>query len=340
MATTNTLDAQKLLENSKAAILAAIEIHNKPIFSYRYEVCVLLKAYINNYLSHVNLFEKDGTTKPFKECLSCIGSSLGNDFKIIKSSIEALYEYRNGIAHFYPQTLTPILYSILRPNIIFYADFAKKFFQVDLSKEVNLALLPISFQKPFSPVDFLTNKSTIENESQEVKNFIESLINSVKSLHEDGIEDSILVEYRMHLSNETRIKNADIIAGISNRPEIDNSLTVVQSLSNFTPSNAPDAKFVHLAEQDMRKYYPHSYAKVQSTSRAIFVDFRAGPTFNQIIRTAKGNNKLHYVKILDPGNPKSARKDWYSWAIYTELAKHYQVLNGIDLEKLHEDNRF
>ena len=29
---------ESLLENSKSAIIAGIEIHNKPIFSYRYEI--------------------------------------------------------------------------------------------------------------------------------------------------------------------------------------------------------------------------------------------------------------------------------------------------------------
>lgn len=33
---------ESLIENSKSAIIAAIEIHNKPIFSYRYEVCSIL----------------------------------------------------------------------------------------------------------------------------------------------------------------------------------------------------------------------------------------------------------------------------------------------------------
>ena len=162
----NTLDISELLGNSKAAIIAAIEIHNKPIFTYRYEVCILLtinawelllKAYISKYLPQVNLFDKEGKTKPFTECLACVVSNLGNDFKISKESIEILYEYRNSIAHFFPKDLELILYSILRPNIVLYNDFMQHAFGFDLSQEVNLVLLPISFQKPFSPIDFLTN---------------------------------------------------------------------------------------------------------------------------------------------------------------------------------------
>ncbi len=219
--TTKTSTTSNLLENSKSAMLAAIEIHNKPVFHYRYEICVLLvinawelllKAYINHYLPQVNLFEKDGKSKPFSDCLSCVASNLGNDFKQSKESIETLYEYRNSIAHFYPDGLEIILYSVLRPNVIFYSNFVKHSFQIDLSSDVNIILLPISFQKPSSPIDFLTNTSVIKDEHPEIKRFIECIIESSKRLYEDGIEDSIIFDYRMHLKNENRIKNADIIA--------------------------------------------------------------------------------------------------------------------------------
>jgi hypothetical protein len=99
--------AKSLLHNSKAAILSAIEVHNKPLFSYRYEVCVLLvinawelllKAYIYKHLKKVKLFRKDSTTKPFDECLECVAANLGNKFAPIHESIKLLYGYRNNMA--------------------------------------------------------------------------------------------------------------------------------------------------------------------------------------------------------------------------------------------------
>ena len=274
-------------------MIAAIEIHNKPVFQYRYEVCVLLvinawelslKAYINKHLPQVNLLDKDGKSKPFTECLSCVASNSGSEFKTIRESIEILYDYRNSIAHFYPKGLELILYSVLRPNIIFYNDFLMHSFQIDLSRDANLVLLPVSFQKPFSPVDFLTNKSAIAQESPVIKRFIESLVSSARRLDAEGIEDSIIVDYRMHLINENRIKNADIIAGISNRPEVDGTLLVTTVLSEFIPSNNPNAKVVYLTEENMRKYYPHDYRKVVSISRIIFTNFRKNGYFDRIMK--------------------------------------------------------
>ena len=60
-----------LLKNSIAAYFAAIEIHNKPNFSYRYETTTIilmnawelvLKVFVKKYIKSKNIFTKDGHT--------------------------------------------------------------------------------------------------------------------------------------------------------------------------------------------------------------------------------------------------------------------------------------
>src|SRR4051812_30188920 len=94
---------ESLIENSKSAIIASIEIHNKPIFSYRYEVTtilvinaweLLLKAYIVENHKEVKLINKDGLSKPFEECLAFVSSQLGKDFRAIEENLQKIYEYR------------------------------------------------------------------------------------------------------------------------------------------------------------------------------------------------------------------------------------------------------
>jgi hypothetical protein len=91
-----------LLANAKSAMFAAIEIHNKPIFSYRYEICTILvinawelslKAYIARTMKSVRLVNKDGTSKPFLECVACVASKLGKPFSATRANLEILYEY-------------------------------------------------------------------------------------------------------------------------------------------------------------------------------------------------------------------------------------------------------
>ena len=93
--------------------------------------------------------------------------------------------------------------------------FLQKHFNIDLAEETNLMILPIGF-KPFAtPVDFLTKKSELKESSKAVQEFIKSIINSTEKLNSEGIEESILTGYNVAVINESRVKNADIIAGIT-----------------------------------------------------------------------------------------------------------------------------
>jgi hypothetical protein len=88
-----------LLGNAKSAMFAAVEVHNKPTFPYRYEVCTLLainawelalKAYIAKEVKSVKLIKKDGTGKPFLECVACVSSEIGKSFEPTRYNLEIL----------------------------------------------------------------------------------------------------------------------------------------------------------------------------------------------------------------------------------------------------------
>ena len=128
--------AKSLLKNSESALLAAIEIHNKPIFVYRYEICIVLivnawelalKAYIYKFFKKkVRLVFKDGTTKPFLECLKCVKSNLEKEFYLTSESIESIYDYRNNVIHFYGQKMDSVAFSLLQKNVLLLSNFLKK----------------------------------------------------------------------------------------------------------------------------------------------------------------------------------------------------------------------
>jgi hypothetical protein len=183
--------AQSLAANAKSAMFAAVEIHNKPIFQYRYEVCTLLvvnawelalKAYIAQDLESVRLIKKDGTTKPFPECVACVSSKLGKAFEATRQSLEILYEYRNKVAHFYEDDIGIVVLGLLKSSVLFFSDFLEERFGLKLYEEANLILLPIGFKKPMSPIDFLSNQSAAKECSDEVKAFLESIRRSAESL--------------------------------------------------------------------------------------------------------------------------------------------------------------
>ena len=243
--------ALSLLKNSKAAMFSAIELHNKPIFTYRYEVTVLLvinswelllKAYIYKYLKKVKLFDKEGHSKPFTECLRCVVSNLDKSHKVIQENLEVLYEYRNEIAHFHLEECNVLIYSLLKKSLILYKDFLLNHFNNDITKESDLILLPIGFKKLFSPLDFLSNESALANSSKFVKKFVSSIIESTAKLESEEIEESILIDFSINLTNEKRIKNADIIAGINNERNGKVNIIIENIIKN--PEVSPNAKTV------------------------------------------------------------------------------------------------
>lgn len=330
--------SDQLIKNSKAAIFAAVEIHNKPLFFYRYEVCtilvinaweLLLKAYIYKKLPHVNIFLKDRTTKPFKECLACVASNSGKEFQVIKESLERLYDYRNNITHFYLEKIDVIIFSLLKSNVNFFVNFLRKNFKFDLSEENCLVLLPIGFKKPYSPIDFLSNKSAISNASSEVKDFIESILDSSKRLEALEIGDSILVDYKINLANEKRIKNADLIAGISSEPVTENKIEINNLIENVKISDNPNAKEIRINEESLyNNIYTENYKTVITTCKNLFSDFVQNKKFHKLMKIIKEDPNLHKFRYLDPSNPKSSKKSWYSKAIYEELTKNFTLRNN------------
>ena len=237
-----------LLGNAKSAMFAAVEVHNKPIFKYRYEVCTLLvinawelvlKAYINNHLKSVTLIRKDGTTKPFLECIACVSSAMGKSFEPSRHNLEILYEYRNRVAHFYPDDLEIVVLGLLKASVLFFCEFIETQFDEKLYEEANLLLLPIGFTKPISPLDFISDQSAAKNCSGEVKAFLEFIRKSSESLQEQGIDESVIVNYSIAMVNESRIKNADLTAAINNAVPQGNVLAVRNVISAASLTNFP-----------------------------------------------------------------------------------------------------
>jgi hypothetical protein len=329
-----TLEAS-LVGNAKSAMFAAVEIHNKPVFPYRYEVCTLLvvnawelalKAYIAKKLESVRLVRRDGTAKPFPECLACVSSEVGKPFDAAKYNLEILYEYRNKIAHFYRENLDIVVLGLLKASVVFFTEFVEEHFGVKLNEEANLILLPIGFTKPISPLDFISNQSSARNCSEDVKGFLNSIKRSAETLLAQGVEDSIVVNYSIALVSESRIKNADLTAAINNAVPRGDVIVVHNVISGARLTDDPSAKQVRLTEETIfSTIFTETYADVLRTARATFGDFVQNERFNGIMRELKKDPGIRRRRLLDPRNPGGGHKDFYHKRIYEELARHYKV---------------
>ena len=325
----------KLIHNSKSSQLACIEIHNKPIFPFRYELCtilninsweLILKAFILKNHPEIKVIKDDGTTKPFDECLGFVSSTLGKDFSITKQNLERIYEYRCNIIHFYQDDIDILLYSLLGKNMLLYHEFLLKYFEIDIANETNLILLPIGFKKPVSPIDYLSNESQIEKSSQAVQTFVKSILKSTEMISEEGIEDSILFSFKMSLINENRVKNPDIIAAIT-KDKNAATIGVANVLSNYVlteDENAIGVKKIKIDEENLFKsIYTQTYQDVKNKCKSLFSDFKQNNSFNKKMKKLKNNPNFHKARYLNVTSSKGTAKDYYSEAVYDELAKEY-----------------
>lgn len=326
---------ESLLDNSKSAIIGCVELHNKPIFSYRYEVCtilaingweLLLKAFIAEHCPEIKLLRKDGTSKPFDECVAVVSSKIGKEFRAIEENLNKLYEFRCYIIHFYKDKIDTIIYSLLHKTILFYNNFLKKQFNIDLAEETNLMLLPIGF-KPFaSPIDFLSKQSELEKSSNAVQAFIKSIVKSTETLVAEGIEDSILTGFNIAVINENRLSNADIIAGIT-QSETESKLSISNVLGSIKITNDDTAKKIVIEEESLFKtIYTMAYDDVIIIARSLFSDFKQNAKFNRIISGLKNNPTIHRKRFLDIVNKTGTGRDFYSSEVFSELEKHYNKI--------------
>lgn len=325
---------ESLLENSKSAIIGCVELHNKPVFKFRYEICtilaingweLILKALINEKYPEIKLIRKDGTSKSFEECVSFLSSQLGKEFRAEQENLEKLYEFRCHIIHFYKDHIGTVLYSLLHKSIIFYNRFLQKHFNVDLAEETNLMLLPIGF-KPFTtPVDFLSKESDIKESSNAVQTFIKNIVESTKKLNDEGIDESILTGYNIALVNENRIKNADIIAGIT-KDESKSKLSISNMLGAISITNDESARKVNIEEETLFKtVYTIKYLDVAKQAKELYSDFKRNAKFNQIMAEIKKNPSLHRKRYLNVFQKSGIAQDFYSPEVFKELGKHYTL---------------
>jgi hypothetical protein len=245
--------------------------------------------------------------------------------------LEILYEYRNKVAHFYPDDLDVVVLGLLKCSVIFFTEFVEAYFGIKICEEANLILLPIGFTKPISPLDFIANRSAARDCSEGVRAFLQMITRSSEELQAQGVSDSVVVNYSMALVNEARIKNADLIAAINNSAPQENLLVVHNVIAGASFTTDPSARQLRLSEDTIySNIFTETYADVVANARKMFGNFSQDARFNEIMRRFKADPNVRRLRLLDPRNPSGSRKDFYHKRIYDELAKFYTPRASID----------
>ena len=317
-----------LLDASQAALFAGIEIHNKPNIAYRYPTATILiinawelalKAYVYQYIGKRRIYEKDAVhTISFSKALILVRDHINSvehnkNFMAVSENIFQLNEYRCSNIHFAEGDLDPIVFMLLSKAVLNYDAFVKKYFKKDITKEDNLIILPIGLKLPFNPVDYLKqNFHGVQND------YVNAVIQSIKDLNGAGVEDSIVVGFNLVTDKVRDIKNADIIAALSN---VEGAVPLQRAIRYTDDPNAP----VMRVEPDLP---PLTYEELRRKVKEKKASIKYGKVFNQAMKTIKANKMYCKSNYLNPKSNSGTKKDFYTLNAVDALIEEYERLEA------------
>jgi hypothetical protein len=317
---------------AEAALIAAIEIYNKPDFAYREETFsilavnaweLLLKARVlsenKNRVQSLWIYESrhkgDGTPTRRKYLKR---NRAGNPHTIsigqaivhleakpqtrlptqVRGNLEALTEIRDNAVHFLNARFE-LAKSVLEIGTACVRNFvalAKEWFDQDLSK-YSLYLMPIGFLS--SPG---ATAIAVGGEEGKLVTYLRNLMAAQNS----ATTTTSSTAYHIGLDLNISFKRS-----------------ATDAVSTFAITNDPSAPHVYLTEEDIRQKYPWDSRELRRRLRARYSDFKENEDFHQIRRPLVANARYARDRYLDPGNPKSGKKTFLSPNILNEFDKHY-----------------
>lgn len=308
---------RKLLDNSRQAMMAAIEIYNKPKFSYREEVFVILliNAWELAFLAILaknrqRIFEpkkrdQEYRTWRFSESLAKSKHYLpaSIDWNAFERNLRLLLEFRNKATHYYnePQN-AHCVYVLSQAAIKNYRDIAFETFGIDLVNEINLVLLPLSFSEQPDFVEFFKavgkpNHSPLSRE----------LFKQIEELEKTGADTTqFATQCTVKIESTKKISTADFVVGLD--------------------TSVSDGKVILSPPRDPNKSHPFSSKEIIAKLKSDGLKMHPN-MFNAVCRDQglRGDEKKHKYAW------RSSRKA-SPWCYTSEVLKAFRELgqNGIE----------
>lgn len=110
---------------------------------------------------------------------------------------------------------------------------------------------------------------------------------------------------------------------------IDIQLKKGNSIDGLGMHYDPNGVAVTLSEEDIRRQYPWTYKELVEKAKIRYADIKLNSTFYEHLKEVKSNSKLYHERKLDPDNPKSSSKPFYSTNIWKTLDKYYHKKNNL-----------
>ncbi|CAJ1494215.1 DUF3644 domain-containing protein [[Mycobacterium] kokjensenii] len=220
------------MDNSLAAMLAAVEVYNKPQMSYRDEVTVILIVNAWELALKATLRQKGRSIFYGKQrgeryrsigiddALNRVNSAGlwpdGVDGPAVTANVKALTEYRDRVIHLYnAQGLGAVIYPFLQQNVLNYRDFVLAKFKKDLANSMTWQLLPLGATAPADAVQFMKvdKSATMVAEVQEFIDELRKFMDDAEASAADMVR--VATVYDINMQSVKNLTSADLAVAIS-----------------------------------------------------------------------------------------------------------------------------
>lgn len=226
------VSVRRLVYNSLAAMLSAIEVYNKPQITYRDEVTVVLivnawelalKAALRQ--ANVRIFYRKEPKQPYrtisvedalKHAMQKKVFPSGVDAAALSANIRALIEYRNRTIHLYNAPgLGEMIYPFLQQSVLNYRDFVLERFNKDLADSITWQLLPLGAKAPTEPIQFMQvdPKAIATAELEEFLGELRQLLDEAQAAGADPLRVATI--YDVHMRSTKAMTSADLMVGVT-----------------------------------------------------------------------------------------------------------------------------
>ncbi len=321
---------QKFIEKSHAAMLAAIEVYNKPTFSYREETfCILavnawellLKAKLlkeskndpkaiqvrvprqlkggEKSTKHMTVKKNragNAMTLQLSACVAALEKAQDRASRVpqeVALNLEAIIDVRDNATHFI------VASALLQRNVLElacasvrnYVALSKTWFDRDFGSSLSL-MLPVAFFHGIEEVGAVVV-------TRDEKRLIDRLQATATQPAANG-------EYQVAVRVDVRLRRSNL-----------------DTAANVQVTRDPEALAIRLDENQLMETYPWSYADLQVQLRRRKPDIKFNAEFHAIKKPLMKERGLVHSRLLDPNNPSSSKKDFYNPNIRDRILDAY-----------------
>ena len=232
-----------LVGNSQAAMMAAIEIYNKPVFQYRDECTVILLLNAWELLLKAILAKRGETiyyprrpnqpdrTLSWRDAFSRAQAYFPSTVASLPTerNLDLLGSYRDKAIHFYNEKdMGLVVYSLSQTSIVNYRDVLYGSFDIDIASKMNWRLLPLGTRPPIDAISFIQGGAQADGTSV-VGQYLSELSQAADELRSAN-EDTgrLLTVFNVKLESVKKIGDADAVVTVESSSTKDHPLAIVR----------------------------------------------------------------------------------------------------------------